>query len=139
MTFQALRSPYRALSGPSDASLYHNPHCWIAKHGVFEGPATSCDGELVKCHLIPRMLLRKNRIIRQRPWQMWNDALWVWACGGLSGSGGHHGAFDTARTIRIPRNEIPLLTEAFAQSLGLEWWLERTYGKRDSIWVRLDG
>jgi hypothetical protein len=55
---------------------------------------------------------------------------WVLACGGPQGNGGHHGAFDQARTIRLPRAAVPPLVEGLALELGLDWWLDREYGPR---------
>jgi hypothetical protein len=38
---------------------------------------------------------------------------------------------DYARTIRIPRDALPLAVEEFAAEHGLTWWLEREYGLRE--------
>lgn len=34
-----------------------NPGCWVAEHVVLPGP---CDGQLVKAHLIPKSLLKRE-------------------------------------------------------------------------------
>jgi hypothetical protein len=41
----------------------------------------------------------------------------------------HHSAFDTARTLRVPRSSLPEAVERFAEGLGLLWWIEREYGE----------
>ena len=61
---------------------------------------------------------------------LWDERAWVPMCGGLTGCSGHHGALDTARTLRIRRDELPAAVEEFAAELGLTWWLEREYGPR---------
>ena len=111
--------------------------CWLAQFA-----STPCDGRLVKAHLIPRQLLRRecpngftvededgaytialDKLIEDR-------STWVWACGGPMGDGGHHGMLDQSRTLRVPRAMLPRRVEWFAEALGLEWWLDRTYGPR---------
>jgi len=46
------------------------------------------------------------------------------------GNAGHHGMFDYARTIRIPRAALPADVEKLAVDAGLMWYLDRIYGKR---------
>ena len=46
------------------------------------------------------------------------------------GDSGHHGAFDHARTIRIPRSALPAEVEMLAVDAGLMWFLDREYGPR---------
>jgi hypothetical protein len=46
------------------------------------------------------------------------------------GDSGHHGAFDHARTIWLPRSALPAEVEQLAYESGLLWFLDRTYGKR---------
>lgn len=87
-------------------------------------PMPPCDGELVRCHLIPRQLLKREGIsplVR---------GSWVWGCGGHTGTGGHHGMLDSSRTLRLPRNTLPVETEELALREGLCWYLERTYGPK---------
>lgn len=74
-----------------------------------------CGGPMQQAHLIPRQLLRRNNL------ELWNQATWIWACAN------HHGAFDTSRTIRVPRKAIPQSTEEFAKRHGISWYLDRTY------------
>lgn len=122
--------------------------CWLAQFSD-----VPCDGPLVRVHLIPRSLLKKefrNGVYLQRcrpggsglavgeetTWRSWQElaidrAAWVFACGGIMGNSGHHGMLDVARTLRIPRSAIPEETERFAAMLELEWWLDREYGSRD--------
>jgi len=100
--------------------------CWLATFGVVENgdPMPLCDGRLVRCHLIPK------RLIRREGGREWDSRAWVWACGGIVGNGGHHGMLDHSRTLRLPRSAIPAGTEQLALELGLIWWLEREYGVR---------
>jgi hypothetical protein len=99
--------------------------CFFAEFGVFEHDRrTPCDGELRRCHLIPQQVLRRAG------WDEWDDRAWVWGCGGIMGDAGHHGAFDHARTIRIPRSALPAEVEMLAVDAGLMWFLDREYGPR---------
>lgn len=108
----------------------HRPRieiCWFATFGFMENGdrIPPCDGRLVRCHLIPKQIIRRAR------GKVWDDRAWVWACGGPIGNAGHHGMLDTSKTLRLPRVAIPDETEEFAAELGLEWWLDRTYGAKD--------
>lgn len=122
-------------------------HCFFAD---FPG-AGVCDGRLVKCHLLPRRLLKLefrygiggSRGVPHFLVDVWpagrskslralvaDPRCWVWGCGGIVGSGGHHGQLDHARTLKIPREYLPRGIEEFAHELGLTWWLDREYGER---------
>jgi hypothetical protein len=117
-----------------------NPACFLATHGVYErGEMPPCEGRLIRAHLLPRQLLKKTfpeGTATVRGQLVTVDDLiashgtWVLACGGPQGNGGHHGAFDQARTIRLPRAAVPPLVEGLALELGLDWWLDREYGPR---------
>lgn len=95
--------------------------CWF--HGRDDRP---CEGRLVKAHLIAKQTLKrevgKSRAI------VWHPAVWVWACGGITGLGGHHGRFD-ARQLTLQRGDLPPALEHFADDWNLSWWLTRTYGE----------
>jgi hypothetical protein len=54
--------------------------------------------------------------------------VFVLACGGATGIGGHHGQLDSSRTIRVPRHRLPPELEEFAAEHGLGWFLDREYG-----------
>lgn len=125
--------------------LFRSTECFLAAYGVHErGPMPPCDGALVRCHLLPRQLLKRTwrevhhgsrrQKRRELPWRHLEDLLvdpatWVPGCGGPSGAGGHHGMLDVARTLRIPRGALPDATEEAARTLGLVAWLEREYGE----------
>lgn len=96
---------------------YH--FCWAATNLTDAGP---CAGRLVKAHLLPKQLLRREGL------PPWHDAVWVPLCGGPTGIGGHHGQLDHSRTLKIPRAALPPELEAYAEKHGLSWWLEREYG-----------
>jgi hypothetical protein len=110
----------------------HTEPCWFAS----VPGAGPCDGPLVRCHLLPKHVLRQNfpkgfegralAVLQADP------RSWVWGCGGSMGLGGHHGQLDTSRTLRIPRELIPTGTEEFAAELGLTPWLDREYGVPES-------
>lgn len=109
--------------------------CYFAVFGYMEPWADGtpvemppCDGELVKCHLIKRTVLRAAGAGRSVEWC--HDA-WVWGCGGPMGNGGHHGMFDSSRTLKLPRSAIPAGTESLAEAYDLTWWLDKEYGERD--------
>jgi hypothetical protein len=76
----------------------------------------------VRAHLIPKQLLKREGL------PQWDARTFVYGCGGINGTGGHHGALDTARTLRVPRGKLPPGLEDFAAEHNLTWWIERTYG-----------
>jgi hypothetical protein len=102
-----------------------SPSCWFEYLG-------GCDGRLVKAHLIPKQRIKRevrvpvtvgygiNEVV-------WDERCWTWMCGGPTGIGGHHGAFD-AKQIRIQPWDLPPSLLEYAQEYGLEWCLERDYG-----------
>jgi hypothetical protein len=128
------------------------PVCFFAGQGP-------CDGALIRAHLIPRQLLKREfphgvtlcvggpdrRLgwYRYRPGMTWvqlrsleslvdDPRCWVPCCGGPMGLSGHHGMLDQSRTLRIPRERLPQAVEDFAAELNLSWWLEREYGLRSA-------
>lgn len=122
-----------ALTPPVRPSLRSfDPDCWLAAHGRYEGPSMPpCEGRLVRVHLIPKQLISRECGCDKNDPLVWDDAVWVWGCGGITGCSGHHGALDVSRRLRIARDEIPARTEAFAAAHHLAWFLERTYGGPD--------
>jgi len=98
-------------------------HCWLAQFS--DRP---CDGRLRKVHLIPRRLILRELPAETSAGAVWDTRCWVWACGGATGVGGHHGALDFSRTLRIQRDKLPPELEDFASDHGLVWWLDREYG-----------
>src|SRR6516165_8667515 len=86
----------------------YNPDCWLAAHGRWEdGAMPSCSGRLVKAHLIPQQVLLRELASEVSAPLVWDERVWVWACGGVTGIGGHHGAFDQARRLGVPRSAVP--------------------------------
>jgi hypothetical protein len=109
-----------------------------------------CEGRLVRCHLIPQQVIRRELrpMFKTGPAKrdleniVWDPRTWVWACGGFGhGNMGHHGLLDNPGGIEPPRAALPDGVEEFA----LEWdsrlrdhghtkgwpfqsYLERTYG-----------
>jgi hypothetical protein len=105
-------------------------YCWLELNGFMElgDPMPPCEGQLVRAHLIPKQQLLKA-VPAERSGEIVNDTRgWVWACGGPTGIGGHHGMFDQSRTLRVARDRIPEATVELAEELGLTWWLDKTYG-----------
>jgi hypothetical protein len=102
--------------------------CYLATFGAMEhgDPMPGCDGRLVRVHLIPR------QVIKREGGNPWDQRGWVWACGGAGGNGGHHGMLDHSRKLRLTRSVIPQTTEQLASELGLTWWLDREYGMRET-------
>lgn len=111
-----------------------------------------CSGQLIRGHLIPRQLLKREfrwgcvyeggswwKLERGEeqhglPYRSVDDLIadersWVAICGGLHGSSGHHGMLDTARTLRIGREELPEDFVTFCEELGLGWYIDRTYAR----------
>lgn len=104
------------------------PGCWIAMNVPGCGP---CDGYLVRAHLIKKQTIRRE--VGPEHVYIWDDRVWVPACGGPTGVGGHHGQLDFSRSLRIPRDAIPVMVEEFAAEHGLLWWLSREYGPREEM------
>jgi hypothetical protein len=109
----------------------YNSRCWLAIHGRWEnGEMPSCNGELIKAHLIPQRVLLKELPAELSAGLIWDERVWVWACGGPTGLGGHHGAFDVSKRLRVPRSEIPPALEKLAKKLKLTWYLDQAYRRR---------
>ena len=123
------------------------PRCFFEGHGP-------CDGALIKAHLIPRQLLkrefrygvlledgqwRKADRYEDRyelPWRTADDLCddmrtWVPCCGGPQGVSGHHGQVDGYQ-LEVTRDMLPAAVEEFAETFGLGWFLDRRYGLRTS-------
>lgn len=90
--------------------------------------AGACDGRLVKCHLLPQQLLRRE--LGPRGWRAVasDPRSYVWGCGGATGCSGHHGQLDYSRTLRVPRAMLPVGLLELAEELGLGWYVDREYG-----------
>ncbi len=95
--------------------------CWLAQFSCFP-----CDGRLIRAHLLPRHLLRREG----NAGAIADPRSWVPACGGPTGCSGHHGIFDygSVRTLRVPREALPAGVEELAAELDLGWYLDRKYG-----------
>jgi hypothetical protein len=93
-------------------------NCWLAQFSK-----TPCDGELVRCHLIPRQVLKREG----HPELIDDRRTWVPGCGGPTGVGGHHGELDFSRKLRIPIWDIPTETLLLMEAIDLDWWLRREY------------
>jgi hypothetical protein len=126
--------------------------CWFAKLP----DAGPCDGQLVRCHFVPKSLLKqrfKLGAVETAPgaWTaitrgtnmnfgfpvrslnelIGDERIMEWGCGGPMGNAGHHGQFDNpaVNVLRVPRELLPLGVEEFAAELGMLPWLDRTYGE----------
>jgi hypothetical protein len=118
-----------------------HPDCFLAKFSTHP-----CDGQLVRCHLIPKQKLKaiwhsvhsgkpaNPHLINVdlSPWPkmqdlIWDRRTWVWGCGGPMGNAGHHGMLDHSRTIQVPFEALPVETFELARHLELVWWLETEY------------
>jgi hypothetical protein len=115
--------------------------CWLSRFS--DEP---CDGQIVKCHLIPQQKLKRiwNEVYHAKrlPTQMYPElsrwpslkhllddpATWVPGCGGPMGNAGHHGQLDHSRTLRVPYARLPLQTIKLATDLMILPWLEQEYG-----------
>lgn len=107
---------------------------------------TPCDGQLVRCHLLPRRELKKlwklvhestyataEQVAALEPFLTFRDLsederTWVPGCGGPVGLSGHHGELDHSRTLRVPRDRLPAGVEEIARELGFVWYLDREFG-----------
>jgi hypothetical protein len=110
-------------------------NCWLYMHGEYtRGEMPSCDGSLIRAHLIPRQDIKRALrgalpgVSREEERRWCDDTrCWVLACGGCTGLGGHHGMFDSF-LLRVARSELPEGIEDFAGALDLTWLLDRKYG-----------
>lgn len=103
------------------------PECFF-KH------LSACDGRLIRAHLIPKGRMRRHfkyelgmdadEIERT----IWDSRVWVPMCGGPTGIGGHHGAFDACQ-IRLNHVELPTGVKEFAVEYRLAWSLEADYAR----------
>jgi len=94
------------------------PECFLARFSD-----RRCEGRLVRAHLYEKQALRR------RGCDPWDERSWVWACGGPTGLGGHHGLFDAHRLV-VPPEELPVALLALAHEIGGLSYLERRYGYR---------
>jgi hypothetical protein len=99
--------------------------CYLARYGfmVDGSPLPPCDGQLIKAHLLPRQLLKREGLAKL----IHDDRTWVWACGGIMGNAGCHGRLDASRTLKLPFEALPQHLLELADEVGLFWWLEREY------------
>ncbi len=120
------------------------PQCFFADH-------SPCSGRLVKGHLLPRALMRRELrfglVLEDGVWRklqrtedryelpyrdlnalIHDPRSWVPMCGGITGAVAHHGMLDQARTLRIGWDELPAGFVEFCDEIGLLWWAQRTYG-----------
>lgn len=116
--------------------------------------AGECDGQLIRAHLIPRQVLRREAralVVREaraagkpaglavtlmEPYVarlIEDPRSWVPCCGGPTGIGGHHGQLDHSRTLRIPFDALPYGFIEFCEELGLGWYITRTYPKEANL------
>jgi hypothetical protein len=86
-----------------------------------------CDGSLVRVHLIPKQLLKREHLPKFDP------RTYVYACGGPMGNGGHHGMLDQGRRLRIRFEDLPVKVVEFAEQHNLTWWLEREYVRQAEV------
>lgn len=99
-------------------------------HGCFLAqfrPDVPCSGRLIRAHLLPRQLLRRELDRTTYLAAVEDPRSWIPACGGIMGPTGHHGMLDYSRTLRIPYDKLPPGTVELARELGLDWWLEREF------------
>lgn len=108
--------------------------CYLAEYGVSvnERPLPPCEGRLVKVHLIPQSFLRREYRSKDVRALCMDPRGYVWGCGGIVGNGGCHGRLDHSRTLKLPREALPLGLEEFAAELGPRAlaYLDREYGER---------
>lgn len=131
------------------STVYDLTTCYLLEHAVFSGGLMAgtpiklseklgmCSGQLIRAHIVPQQQLKRvgrdvwrSLGFEQRSDMIWDARLWVPACGGWQGNGGHHGMLDHTRTITLPRSAIAEETEELVAQLGLTWWLDREYGER---------
>jgi hypothetical protein len=114
-------------------------NCWLARFS--EQP---CDGQLIRAHLIPKQRIKREWMRRDvrvmaspkdklaLELAIWDQRVWVPACGGPMGNAGHHGAFDS-KQLYVPRWALPPGVEEYAREYGLVWSLDRDYGVAEEV------
>jgi hypothetical protein len=85
--------------------------------------AGACDGQLIRAHLVPRQLLKREG----HAGLVDDPRTWVPCCGGPTGIGGHHGQLDYSRKLRIPPYRLPAEFVALMTDIGLGWWISKHY------------
>lgn len=114
------RSRKRAPKLTVDArKLWRESVLELAGYRCAVGPSY-CSGPLQCHHILPKRVLRREDH---------EDRFWAIA-NGLALCEFHHMSHE-ARSIVIPAVCLPHEAWDFAQSLGLDWWLERFYGAED--------
>jgi hypothetical protein len=100
------------------------PECFFAHLG-------GCEGRLVKAHLVPKQTLKRE--LRELPSGRWTTAderfaivddprCWRPMCGGPTGIGGHHGAYDS---YQIRLHAWPEDFLEFLREYDIGWMAER--------------
>lgn len=105
----------RATPTPEQISQARQSRCWLARFS--DDP---CRGVIQLAHLIPKQRLRQYHVPEGA---IWDGRVLCFGCER------HHGQLDMARTLRIPRDDLPPEVEAFAFEHGLMWSLDRDYGQ----------
>lgn len=95
--------------------------CWLAAFSD-----VPCDGRMEKAHLVRQQTIKREIRGAEDPKAiLWDSRVLRPGCYR------HHTMLDQAKTLRIPREAIPVETEQYAAELGLTWWLDRTYLRTD--------
>lgn len=112
----------------------------------FQGDG-DCDGQLIRAHLLPRQVLRREFpygvVCEDDRWRRLsryedrydlahrsvNDLIedprsWVPCCGGPTGIGGHHGRLD-GKQMRV--TDLPIGFIEYCAELDLGWYVARYY------------
>lgn len=92
--------------------------CWLAR---FDTRGRPCGGRMDNVHLIDQQKLRKEG----HGGLCTDGRSFVQACRT------HHAAFDNYRGVVVPRAMLPAGLEELCGEVGLLWWLDRRYGKRE--------
>ena len=112
------------------ADGYTQAVCWLAQFA----PSTACEGTLRRAHLISKQRIKRalrnstaGIIAAERELTvfdvLWDSRVWVPACDR------HHGMLDVSRTLRVPREAIPAVTEQYAREFGLTGYLDLEFGE----------
>lgn len=100
------------------------PACFFADPRAWP-EAGECSGRLIRAHLVKQQVLRREGHARHAR----DPRSWVYCCGGATGIGGHHGALDYARSLRIPLDRLPVPFVELMDELGLTWWVHKHYAE----------
>jgi hypothetical protein len=91
---------------------------------------TPCHGHLDAAHLIPKQRIRRELKSRGMDAAAIREVIWHPSVL-VPGCRRHHGDFDVARTLRVPREALPPAVFAWAEQWELMWSIDRDFPRTE--------